>query len=179
MSSRERTSRPRTISFARMLAFSGGEIGTPGWPASNVHTDLAKAKRAGLQNTIASGIQAEGYLIAMIVDELGEGWLSGGTLSVKHVGMLSPGDVVISKLKNGMQGTSRLELQCERPDGKVVVAGEADSGSDPNKVEPGRIGVRPRITAATRGPAAGVGPRGPARRRRRRGASRADFRRRP
>jgi hypothetical protein len=119
----------KQVSLARMLAFSGGEIGTPGWPASNIHTDPAKARRAGLPNVIASGIQAEAYLIALLIDEMGEAWLSGGTLSVKHVGMLGPGDTVIPKIQRVADGAPRrFELRCERPDGRPVVVGEARFG---------------------------------------------------
>lgn len=126
----EKVGRTKRVSFARMQAFSGGEIGTPNWPASNLHTDLSKAKAAGLDDAIASGMQAEGYLIAMILDEFGDAWLSGGTMSVKHVGMVSPHDMVIPKIRmrpdQNDAGTDRtLDIRCERPDGRPIVVGEA------------------------------------------------------
>lgn len=127
----EKSGHSKQVSLARMLAFSGGEIGTANWPASNLHTDALKARSAGLKDLIASGIQAEGYLIALILDEVGEQWFRSGTLSVKHLGMLSPGDRVIPKIKvypsdGTIEGPRyRFDVRCERLDAQLTVVGEA------------------------------------------------------
>ena len=44
----------QTLTLERMLAFSGGPITTPDWPAKNLHTNFEKAKEAGLSAPIAS-----------------------------------------------------------------------------------------------------------------------------
>lgn len=118
----------RTVSLPRMQAFSGGDIGTPGWPAVNIHTDPVRAKASGLDAPIASGIQAEGYMLALVLEEFGEDWFHGGTLTAKHVGMLSPGDMAVAKLtrRGPMDSpTATVDVQCQCPNGRTIVVGEA------------------------------------------------------
>ncbi len=124
-----RTGLPRRISLARMQAFSGGPIGTPGWPTLNLHTDQARAETSGLTAPIASGMQAEGYMIALVLEEFGEEWFNGGSWSVKHVGMLSPGDVAIPKLRRaaGDADPHTVDIRCECPDGRLIVFGSASA----------------------------------------------------
>jgi len=55
----EFSGRMRELSMTRMLAFAGGLLANPGWPAKNLHTDPAKAKEARLRAPIASGLQYE------------------------------------------------------------------------------------------------------------------------
>lgn len=124
----DRTGPSRTVSLPRMQAFSGGDIGGPGWPAINIHTDPARAAASGLDAPIASGIQAEGYLLALVLEEFGEDWFHGGTLTAKHIGMLSPGDVAVAKLSRRAPTDSRtatVDVRCECPDGRTIVLGEA------------------------------------------------------
>lgn len=122
-----RTGLPRRISLARLQAFSGGILGTPNWPTLNLHTDQARAEASGLAAPIASGMQAEGYMIALVLDEFGDEWFNGGSWSVKHVGMLSPGDVAIPKLRRSADGTDpkTVDIRCECPDGRLIVFGSA------------------------------------------------------
>ena len=73
--------------------FSGGWPRTADWPAKNVHTDEEFAKATGLSGRNASGAMMQGYLAELMVDMFGEGWLSGGTFSLKfvhQVGMATP-----------------------------------------------------------------------------------------
>lgn len=124
-----RTGLPRKVSLARLQAFSGGAIGTPGWPTLNLHTDQARAEASGLAAPIASGMQAEGYMIALVLEEFGEEWFNGGSWSVKHVGMLSPGDVAIPKLRRAAEGADpdTVDIRCECPDGRLIVFGSASA----------------------------------------------------
>ena len=92
--------RALTLSLARVLAFSGGPLGDPGWPERNLHTDLAHARAAGLDHLIASGTQSEGLLIEFLIDTLGAAnWYRGGHLDVRFLKPVKVGDTVVPKLR--------------------------------------------------------------------------------
>jgi hypothetical protein len=71
------------LSLARVLAFSGGPLDEPGWPQRNLHTDLAKAKEAGLPHIIASGTQSEGLLLGLLVETFGTLWHECGRIELR------------------------------------------------------------------------------------------------
>ena len=96
-----------TLSIERLLAFSGGPIGAPDWPAKNLHTDMAKAKDAGLSAPIASGVQYEGYLIRLLTDAFGEAWFTGGSLNVKYPQAGSGGREGSCLVSGGREGTGQ------------------------------------------------------------------------
>jgi len=78
-----RLGRPRLMSLGRVLALSGGAFATPGWPAKNLHTDMAAAQAAGLSTIVVSGTQWEGHMVGLLVDTVGPAWFEGGTIDIK------------------------------------------------------------------------------------------------
>ena len=56
------------LSLDRILAFSGGFLSEPNWPHKNLHTDLDKAREAGLPDLIASGNQSIGILTSLMIE---------------------------------------------------------------------------------------------------------------
>ena len=121
----------RELSMTRMLAFSGGPFGAPGWPTKNLHTDLAKAKEAGLTAPIASGIQCEGDIIRLQTDLFGDAWFRSGKLHVKYPRLVFAGTSLVARARvRSRQATDagtlvELEVSCETPEKEVVVVGTA------------------------------------------------------
>lgn len=121
----------RELSMTRILAFSGGPLAAPGWPAKNLHTDAAKAKEAGLTAPIASGIQCEGDIIRLLTELFGDQWFRSGKLHVKYprpvyAGTLLTPRVRVRSKRPGDAGTVvELEVWCETPEKEIVVVGAA------------------------------------------------------
>jgi acyl dehydratase len=121
----------KTISEARVLAFSGGRFGTPGWPAKNIHTDLEFARSCGLQTRSVSGTQYMGYLTELMIDLFGETWLSHGKMELKFIAIVDVEDslmtkaVVTSKELEGSGTRFVLEMWCENQHGDKVAIGTA------------------------------------------------------
>jgi acyl dehydratase len=115
----------------RMLAFSGGPLATPDWPAKNLHTDFGKAKDAGLSAPIASGLQYEGHLLRLLQDLFGNAWLRGGKMRIKYPRPVMAGDVVQAKVRVKSKVlfdavvTYELDVWCEKQDKEKVLVGTA------------------------------------------------------
>ena len=114
-----------------MLAFSGGPIDTPEWPAKNLHTDLEKAAEAGLSAPIASGIQYEGHLVELLLRLFGDAWLREGVLQVKYPRTVAAGDAVqpmarvTARSAEGDKVGVELEVWCQRTNEEKVLVGTA------------------------------------------------------
>lgn len=123
--------RPHTLSPARMRAFSGGPLEMDGWPLVNIHTDLAFAQSCGLEKRNASGTQWQGYIIQMMLDLFGTGWLSHGTIETKFIRMVLEDDTVTpwatvtarEPADGGVKFT--FDIGCDNQRGETVLAGTA------------------------------------------------------
>ena len=121
----------RELSTGRILAFSGGPLASAGWPAKNLHTDVAKAAEAGLEAPIASGIQFEGDVIRLLIELFGDAWFTSGKLHVKYprpvdAGMsLRPSARVKSKRSTDAGTLIELEVWCQTSEKEVVLVGTA------------------------------------------------------
>lgn len=128
----EITGRPYTLTTERMLAFSGGPLSALNWPARNLHTDAERAKEAGLEAPIASGIQYEGYLIKLLLELFGDDWTHRGTLRVKYTRPVFAGDTLQAKVRvreveQSSEGIAYgLDVSCEKQGGDTVLVGTAD-----------------------------------------------------
>jgi len=122
---------PRTLSMARILAFSGGPIDSPDWPARNLHTDADKAKEAGLSIPIASGLQYQGHLFRLLEDLIGETWSHHGKMHAKYPRPVNAGDTVVAKVRiqskqETDEGTAiEMEVWCENQNQEKVLVGTA------------------------------------------------------
>ena len=123
--------RSHKVAMERMLAFSGGPIGSADWPARNLHTDGERARDAGLPAPIASGIQYEAYVIDLLLRIFGDVWFDRGTLSAKYTRPVFADDVVRAKVRvdavtPGKGETAYdLDVRCENQDGETVLAVKA------------------------------------------------------
>jgi acyl dehydratase len=121
----------KTATPYRTRLFSGGWPRTEAWPAKNVHTDEDFAKATGLQGRNASGAMMQGYLAELMLDMFGEGWLSGGTFSLKFVHQVGMGDSVTAEAtvtaarEVGRSVAVELDVSCKNQHGEVVTVGTA------------------------------------------------------
>ena len=127
----EFTGCPLTLTRARILAFSGGPLDAEGWPERNLHTDVDKAREAGLDTIIASGTQSEGLLIGLLVELFAAHWYAGGELDVRFLRPVRAGDTVTPAVRLTerivVDGGLRLTLacRCETRPGTSVIEGTA------------------------------------------------------
>ena len=123
--------RVRDFALDRVLAFSGGFLSAPNWPHKNLHTDVDKAREAGLPDLIASGNQSVGILVTLLMRLFGETWLHTGVLDLKIVNSVRVGDTVQARatLKERHEGSESmafvLDAWCENQHGTTVVSGTA------------------------------------------------------
>jgi acyl dehydratase len=119
------------LSLARILAFSGGALDEPGWPQANLHTSSECARDAGLEGIIASGTQAQGLIIGLLIDTFGQAWLSRGRLALRFRKPVPAGACVRPILELLAATTSedashrRASVWCENANGERVVEGSA------------------------------------------------------
>lgn len=126
----EFSGKPKRVTWQRLWAFSGGPFSACGWPKKNIHTDPETAKNVGLPTVCASGTQCEGYIVELMIDLFGEGWLRNGELSLKFVKLVLEGDTVCAKGKIRSREESTgvkfaLEVWCENQASDKVVVGTA------------------------------------------------------
>ena len=127
----EFTGKRKTISEARVFAFSGGRLNAPGWPAKNIHTDLEFAKSCGLQTRSVSATQYMGYLTELMIDLFGETWLSHGRMELKFIAIVDVEDSLLTKAvvtsrELESSGTRFvLDMWCENQHGNKVAVGTA------------------------------------------------------
>jgi hypothetical protein len=127
----ELAGRSLALTLPRVLAFSAGALGEPGWPHRNLHTDPDRAREAGLDATIASGTQSEGLLIGLLLRAFGHDWHRSGTLDVRFVRPVRVDDVVQpmmritarERITEGLRITA--ECWCQTAGGQRVIDGAA------------------------------------------------------
>lgn len=85
----------------------------------------------GLSCRNPSGAMMQGYLAELMMDMFGEGWLSGGSFSLKFVHQVGMDDSVtaeatVTGLSNSGQGIAvELDVSCKNQHGEVVTVGTA------------------------------------------------------
>lgn len=120
---------PKTMTSYRTWLFSGGWPRFDGWPAKNVHTDLAAAQQSGLPTRAASGAMMQGYLYGLMIDLFGADWLEQGQLSLKFIRIVDVGDTITARAsvfaRQREADATRFDLQvwCENQRGEHVVVG--------------------------------------------------------
>ena len=121
----------RELSVTRLLAFSGGALTNPGWPARNLHTDAGKAAEGGLPAPIASGVQCESDIIRLLIELFGEAWSAHGRMHVKYPRPVFAGTrvqgVARVRARSVLASGANIELDvwCETADKTVVITGTA------------------------------------------------------
>ena len=124
------------MSIERLLAFSGGPYALDNWPARNLHVDPEKAAEAGLPAPIASGLQAQGHIIRLMIDLMGDAWCRSGTLQSRFRRPVFVTDCIQAKARLAARKTEAhvtyftFDVWCERHGGEVAVAGTAACAID-------------------------------------------------
>lgn len=119
------------VSPARMRAFSGGPFDNDAWPLINIHTDTAHALSCGLKKRNASGTQWQGYILQMMIELFGTGWLSHGKIETKFIRLVNEDDVVRPWVRvtarERTEGGIRFafDIGCDNQRGETVLAGTA------------------------------------------------------
>jgi acyl dehydratase len=125
--------RLHTLSLARILAFSGGPIDQTEWPDVNLHTNVEKAREAGLDGIIASGTQFEGVLLELLVGLFGSAWHITGNIEAKITKSVYVDQTIQAKaMLLARDITTRgekvsVEVWCENGDGEKVLVGTASA----------------------------------------------------
>ena len=106
----------------RYAAASGGRAG--------IHIDPEYARRVGLDGTIAHGMMTLSYVDQMLAGWLGLRWYRGGTLDLKFVSPVRPGDTVTARgrvvqvARDATTTRVSLGVWAENQRGERVLAGE-------------------------------------------------------
>jgi acyl dehydratase len=127
----EVASRPTPITHAMCIAFSG--------PTKNYHTDVEMARALGFPDIVVQGMLSVCFVADLMAARFGAGFHAGGTLDVRLVNVVWPGDVVTTRAKvrettpEGARARRHCDVWCEKGDGTVTLVGTASA-----RVEPGR-----------------------------------------
>ncbi len=137
-----RTGHVRTMTWARVLALSGGPLDKPGWPDKNLHTDAESAAAAGLPQVVVSGTQWEGHVAGLLVDTMGLAWFQGGCMNVKIPRSVKIGESLVPKLRldaivqHDKGAVAELTVWCENAQSEQVLVGTATCGMPNDEVAP-------------------------------------------
>jgi acyl dehydratase len=117
--------RTRTVTHAMCQAFSG--------PSRNYHTDVEMAQALGFPDIVVQGMMSVCFIADAVALRFGDGWQHGGTLDVRLVNVVWPGDAITT---NGLvrdivpEGAHRrilLDVWSTKADGTVTVIGTASA----------------------------------------------------
>lgn len=112
----------KAITLEQMTRISG---------AGNIHSDQKAAEKRGTRGPIAQGDQLAGYLNEMMVAALGDGYISGGEMSVSFIYPVRPGDTVFSfgEVTDEVATNGNRRVLCnvwlENQNGRKVTVGTA------------------------------------------------------
>jgi hypothetical protein len=117
--------RTRTITHAMCEAFSG--------PTKNYHTDVEMARALGFPDIVVQGMMSVCFVADTVALRYGDGFHRGGTLDVRLVNVVWPGDAITStglvreRVREGDADRVHLDVWSTKPDGTVTVIGTASA----------------------------------------------------
>jgi acyl dehydratase len=117
--------RTRTVTHAMCEAFSG--------PSKNYHTDVEMARALGFPDIVVQGMMSVCFVADAVALHFGDGWEHGGTLDVRLVNVVWPGDaltttgLVRSVTPEGAHDRVLLDVWSTKHDGTVTVIGTASA----------------------------------------------------
>jgi acyl dehydratase len=115
----------KTIDERRCWMFSG--------PGRNYHTDREQAEKLGFPNIVVQGMMSTCFVSQVMLDAFGEGWLTGGRMSVKLTNVLWVDETVTSygKIREEVPEGDRTRVHCdvwvEKDDATRVLLGTASA----------------------------------------------------
>jgi acyl dehydratase len=117
--------RARTVTHTMCEAFSG--------PSRNYHTDREMARALGFPDIVVQGMLSVCFVADSIALRFGDGWQHGGTLDVRLVNVVWPGDtisttgVVRDVVPEGSRTRILLDVWSAKDDGTVTIIGTASA----------------------------------------------------
>ena len=117
--------RARTVTHAMCEVFSG--------PSRNYHTDVEMARALGFPDIVVQGMLSVCFVADAVALRFGDGWHHGGTLDVRLVNVVWPGDtisttgVVRDVVPEGAHERVLLDVWSSKDDGTVTVIGTASA----------------------------------------------------
>ncbi len=101
----------------------------------NSHNDPAAAQRDGLKRTVASGQNQMAFLHELLERGFGDGWVFGGSISVRYIRPVYAGDRITPNAKVSAitredgRDIVQLDVWCENQDGHKTAVGTALTGA--------------------------------------------------
>ncbi len=115
----------KTIDERTCWMFSG--------PGRNYHTDREQAKKLGFPNIVVQGMMSTCFVSEVMHRAFGEGWLSGGKMSVKLTNVLWVDEHIVArgKVRESVHEGTAERVHCdvwvEKDDGTRVALGTASA----------------------------------------------------
>jgi MaoC like domain len=115
--------RMRTVTHAMCEAFSG--------PSRNYHTDVEMARALGFPDIVVQGMMSVCFVADAMALRFGDGWQHGGTLDVRLVNVVWPGDAITttghvrSAVPEGPHDRVLVDVWSTKTDGTVTAIGTA------------------------------------------------------
>ncbi len=97
-----------------------------------IHVDVEFAKKTPFKGTIAPGFQCMAYISELMAREFGVGWYVGGTLDLRMVKVVKPGDIltarakVVDKKEESEKNVVVCEVRLTNQDREDVITGSAE-----------------------------------------------------
>jgi acyl dehydratase len=117
----------RTLTQEKMTTYS--EDSANALRGQSIHTDAAIAKAKGYANSVAQGLMSADYVSELMIDEMKQGWLLHGRLSLAFVRPVLCGDTVTAQaalrevLDEGAYSRRVYDVRCENQEGEAVTVG--------------------------------------------------------
>ncbi len=117
--------RIRIVTHAMCQAFSG--------PSRNYHTDVEMAQALGFPDIVVQGMMSVCFAADAMALRFGAGWQHGGTLDVRLVNVVWPGDAITTTglvrevVPEGRRRRVVLDVWSAKADGTVTVIGTASA----------------------------------------------------
>ena len=98
-----------------------------------IHVDIEYAKKTPFKSTIAPGYQCMAYFSEMMSRDFGEGWYIGGTMELRLVKPVKPGDLlntvgrVVEKKEEAQGNRVICEIRMTNQNGEDVMTGTASA----------------------------------------------------
>ncbi len=115
----------KKIDQRRCWMFSG--------PGANYHTDAEQAKKLGFPNIVVQGMMTTCFAAQVMLEAFGEGFLTGGRMSLKLTNVLWVDESVTARgrVKERVREGTRTRVGCEvwvdKDDGTRILLGEASA----------------------------------------------------
>ena len=102
-------------------------------PHKNYHNDREQARKLGFPDIVVQGMMSLCFISEMMTGRFGEGWFSGGKMSVALVNVLWQGERVTARgnvteeVAEGARKRLGLRVWCEKADATKFVVGSASA----------------------------------------------------